>query len=51
MNRGILYYLMVPILLLACLLQSTAASRLQIGGIKPDLVLLLVDYRNAVIWG
>lgn len=42
MNHGLFYYLMVPLLLLTCLVQSTAAARLQLGGIKPDLVLLLV---------
>lgn len=42
MNRGLFYYLMVPLLLFVCLVQSTAATRLQIGGVKPDLVLLLV---------
>jgi rod shape-determining protein MreD len=42
MNRGILYYAMIPAMLLACLVQATAANRLVIGGVKPDLVLLLV---------
>ena len=42
MNRGILYYFMIPLLLFLCLLQSTAVGRLKIAGVKPDLVLLLV---------
>lgn len=42
MNRGIFYYLMIPLLLFLCLLQSTAVGRLKIAGVKPDLVLLLV---------
>lgn len=42
MNRDILYYLMLPLLFIASLLQSTAAARIQVGGVKPDLVLLLV---------
>lgn len=42
MNRGLFYYSMAPILLFTCLVQSTAATRFQIGGVKPDLVLLLV---------
>jgi rod shape-determining protein MreD len=55
--RGLLYYLMVPLLLLAALLQSTAANRLEIGGVKPDLVLLLIisgsliyGSRPSVVW-
>jgi rod shape-determining protein MreD len=57
-NRGILFYLMIPLLLLLALLQSTAASRLQIGQVKPDLVLLLVIVgtllyggRSGILWG
>ena len=57
MNRGVLYYLMVPLLLVAALLQSTAAARLQVFGVKPDLVLLLVILgtllyggRPGVVW-
>ena len=57
MNRGALYYLMIPLLLVAALLQSTAAARLQLFGVKPDLVLLLVILgtllyggRPGVVW-
>lgn len=42
MNRGLLYYLMIPLILLAGLLQSTAATRIKINGVKPDLVLIMV---------
>jgi rod shape-determining protein MreD len=42
MNRGWFFYLMPFLLLAASLLQSTAASRIQVRGVKPDLVLLLV---------
>jgi rod shape-determining protein MreD len=57
MSRGILYYVMIPGLFVAALLQSTAANRIEIGGVKPDLVLLLVligtliyGVRPGVIW-
>jgi rod shape-determining protein MreD len=56
-NRGLLYYLMAPLLLLLCLLQSTAASRFAVFGVKPDLVLLLIIVgallygpRAALVW-
>jgi rod shape-determining protein MreD len=42
MSRTLLYYAMAPLLALASLLQSTAANRMDIGGVKPDLVLLVV---------
>jgi rod shape-determining protein MreD len=42
MNRGALYYAMVPLVLAAGLLQSTAATRLEVRNVKPDLVLLLL---------
>lgn len=42
MNRGLLFYLMVPLLLVAALLQSTTFTRLSVAGVKPDVVLLLV---------
>lgn len=57
MNRGALYYLMVPLLLLSSLLQSTTVARLKLAGVKPDLVLLLIvvgalvyGARPAVLW-
>lgn len=57
MNRDLLFYLMIPLLFVAALLQSTAAVRLEMGGVKPDLVLLLVvtgvliyGSRTGVIW-
>jgi hypothetical protein len=45
MNRGVLYYLMIPLLLLLSLLQSTTVARFKLAGVKPDLVLLLI-----VVW-
>lgn len=57
MNRGALYYLMIPLILLLCLLQSTATARFRLFGVKPDLVLLLVlvgsllyGGRPGVVW-
>lgn len=57
MNRDLFYYLMIPLLFIASLLQSTAAARVQVGGVKPDLVLLLVlsgtliyGSRPGIIW-
>jgi rod shape-determining protein MreD len=50
MSRTLLYYAMVPLLLVASLLQSTAANRIDIGGVKPDLVLLVVII-GALIYG
>lgn len=57
MNRGLLYYLMAPLLLFLCLVQSTAAGRFTLFGVKPDLVLLLIVVgallygpRAAVVW-
>lgn len=42
MNRSVLYYAMPVMLVVASLLQSTATNRIEIRGVKPDLVLLLV---------
>ncbi len=57
MNRGALYYLMIPLLLLLSLLQSTTVARFKLAGVKPDVVLLLVimgalvyGARPAVLW-
>lgn len=57
MNRGALYYMMFPLLAAACLLQATAAARIKIYGVKPDLVLLLIvigalvyGSRSALVW-
>ncbi len=49
-NRGALYYLMFPLLIVVCLLQATAASRLKLYGVKPDLVLLVIVI-GALIYG
>ena len=50
MNRGLLYYLMVPLLLFLCLVQSTAAGRFTVFGVKPDLVLLVIIV-GALLYG
>ncbi len=57
MNRGVLYYLMIPLLLLLSLLQSTTVARFKLAGVKPELVLLLIvagalvyGARPAVLW-
>jgi len=42
MDRGLLYYVMIPLLALAALFQSAVLPRIAIRGVKPDLVLLLV---------
>jgi rod shape-determining protein MreD len=58
MNRGFLFYGMPVLLLIAALLQSTAANRILVRGVKPDLVLLLVligtliyGSRSGIFWG
>jgi rod shape-determining protein MreD len=58
MNRGLLFYGMPLFLLFAALLQSTAANRMLVRGVKPDLVLLLVligtliyGSRSGIFWG
>lgn len=57
MNRGLFYYAMPLFLIIASLLQSTAANRIQVRGVKPDLVLLLVvvgtliyGSRSGLLW-
>jgi rod shape-determining protein MreD len=49
-NRGALYYLMVPLLLLLALLQSTTVARFKVAGVKPELVLLMVVI-GALVYG
>ena len=51
MNRGALYYMMLPLIAAACLFQATAAARFKIYGAKPDLVLLLVVIGTLVYGG
>ena len=41
-RRDILYYLVIPALFVAALMQSTLMLRAEIGNVKPDLVLLIV---------
>src|SRR5690606_7340914 len=50
-NRGALYYMMLPLIAAACLFQATAAARIKIYGVKPDLVLLLVVIGTLVYGG
>lgn len=57
MRRGLFFYLLPLLVFVASLLQSTTANRLQIRGVKPDLVLLLViigtliyGSRSGIVW-
>jgi rod shape-determining protein MreD len=50
MNRRLFAYLMPVLLLVASILQSTAANRIEIRNVKPDLVLLLI-VAAALIYG
>ncbi len=50
-RRDILYYLMLPVLFVAALLQSATLVRAQIGAVKPDLVLLLVIVGTLIYGG
>lgn len=56
-RRDYLYYAMIPLLLLAGLLQSTALGRIQVFNVKPDLALLTVicgtlvfGIRHSIVW-
>ncbi len=56
-RRDYVYYAMIPLLLLAAILQSTALSRIQVLNVKPDLVLLMVicgtlvfGVRHSIVW-
>ena len=42
MRSGTLAYLMLPLILVAGLFQSTLAGRLTVNGVKPDLVLIII---------
>src|SRR5690554_7566761 len=49
--------MMIPLILMAGLLQSTAATRVKIYGVKPDLVLILLvvgtliyGSRSGLVW-
>ena len=42
---------MMPLIIAACLFQATAAARIKIYGVKPDLVLLLVVIGTLVYGG
>ena len=41
-RRDLLYYLMIPGLFVAALVQSTMLSRIEVRNVKPDLVLIVV---------
>lgn len=41
-RRDILYYMVIPMLFVAALVQSTMLVRAEVGNVKPDLVLLIV---------
>jgi rod shape-determining protein MreD len=43
--------MMLPLIVAACLFQATAASRIKIYGVKPDLVLMLVVIGTLVYGG
>ncbi len=56
-RRDILFVLMIPALLFAALLQSTALVRVQLLNVKPDLVLIMViigtlvfGVRHSIAW-
>jgi rod shape-determining protein MreD len=56
-RRDVLYYLMPLLLFIAALLQSTLLVRMEVGSVKPDLVLILVivgtliyGAKNGVVW-
>lgn len=51
MNRGLFFYLMPLLLIIASLLQSTVTNRLLVRGVKPDLVLLLVMIGTLIYGG
>ncbi len=51
MSRTWLYYFIPVLLVLAGLLQSTAATRLEVSNVKPDLVLLVVVIGTLIYGG
>ena len=50
-RRDILYYLVIPMLFVAALVQSTMLVRVEIGNVKPDLVLLIVLVGTLIFGG
>lgn len=50
-RRELLYYLMLPGLFVAALVQSAMLVRIEIGNVKPDLVLILVIFGTLVYGG
>ncbi len=51
MSRTWLYYFIPVLLVLAGLLQSTAATRIEVSNVKPDLVLLVVVIGTLIYGG
>jgi rod shape-determining protein MreD len=50
-GRDILYYAIAPLLFVAALVQSTMLTRVEIGSVKPDLVLILVIIATLIYGG
>jgi len=50
-GRDILYYALAPLLFVAALVQSTMLVRVEIGSVKPDLVLILVIIATLIYGG
>lgn len=50
-RRDIMYYMMIPVLFVAALVQSAMLVRAEIGNVKPDLVLILVIVGTLVFGG
>ncbi len=50
-RRDIFYYLMMPLLFVAALVQSSMLVRVEVGNVKPDLVLLLVLIGTLIFGG
>lgn len=50
-RREILYYLMIPVLFGAALVQSAMLVRVEVGNVKPDLVLILVIVGTLIYGG
>jgi rod shape-determining protein MreD len=50
-RRDIFYYSMIPLLFAAALVQSSMLVRVEVGNVKPDLVLLLVLVGTLIFGG
>jgi rod shape-determining protein MreD len=56
-RRDYVYYAMIPLLMAAAILQSTALGRIQVFNVKPDLALIMVicgtlvfGIRHSIVW-